>query len=250
MDFSGCIDIVRGTARIFGFRLEDNFHAPYFSKTIKEFWLKWHMTLSQWLRDYVYIPLGGNRKGRRRKYVNLMVTFLISGLWHGVGATFILWGVFHAVCQIMEECLDPFMKRVSRLLCINTKAESWRAIQVAKNFLIVNFGWIIFRSNGLKQAVHSIWTILFHQNVYTYFDGSLFDFGLNGIDFFILFIGTASVGIYDFCRYKKNICVKDIFNRQNALVKACILYLIIFSIIIFGTYGEGYDAQKFIYGQF
>jgi len=100
-DFSGCVDICRGVSGLFGIELAHNFNRPYLSRSIKEFWGKWHMSLSSWLKDYVYIPLGGNRKGTARKYLNLLITFLISGLWHGAGFNFFLWGGMHAVFQIL-----------------------------------------------------------------------------------------------------------------------------------------------------
>ena len=104
-DFSGYSDIALGTAKLFGIDLMINFRSPYFSKSIKEFWSRWHISLSTWFRDYVYIPLGGNRVGKIRHYMNLMITFLVSGLWHGANWTFIVWGGIHGLIQVLETAI-------------------------------------------------------------------------------------------------------------------------------------------------
>jgi len=109
-DFSGCVDICRGAARIFGIHVIKNFQQPYFATSIQDFWRRWHIALSSWLRDYVYFPLGGNRKGTLRKYVNLFIVFMVSGLWHGVGFNFLVWGALQAVFQIAGALLLPLVK--------------------------------------------------------------------------------------------------------------------------------------------
>lgn len=145
-DFSGYSDIAIGTARLFGIRLMDNFRSPYFSASIKEFWKRWHISLSTWMRDYVYIPLGGNRVGRFRHSVNLMVTFLVSGLWHGANWTFVAWGGIHGAAQVVENFLP-----------INTQSTGLRRwVKVPIVFLICAFAWIFFASNTFGDAFYII----------------------------------------------------------------------------------------------
>ena len=149
-DFSGYSDIAIGTAKLFGIKLMDNFKSPYFSSSIKEFWSRWHISLSTWLRDYVYIPLGGNRVSKIRHRLNLLLTFLISGLWHGANYTFLMWGVYHGIGQIIEGLFKK--KGDERGLC--------RIIKMLLVFLFVSIGWILFRAQNFSEVVH-IFTHLF-----------------------------------------------------------------------------------------
>ena len=145
-DFSGYSDIAIGSARLFGIRLADNFRQPYLSASIREFWTRWHISLSQWFRDYIYIPLGGSRVKKTREYLNLLITFLISGLWHGASWTFVLWGAVHGIAQILE-----------KLLTRNVNKKSGRVVKVLKTvfvFALVTLAWILFRAGSIEEAVY------------------------------------------------------------------------------------------------
>ncbi len=145
-DFSGYSDIAIGTAKLFGIRLVDNFRAPYFSASFQEFWRRWHISLSEWMRDYVYIPLGGNRKGRARQNVNLISTFLVSGLWHGANWTFVVWGGLHGLAQVVERYLPKRKKNV----------KVGRILNIIVVFLFVALAWTFFASESLSDAVYII----------------------------------------------------------------------------------------------
>lgn len=158
-DFSGYSDIARGCARIMGFRLMRNFDHPYFSVSVKEFWKRWHISLSTWLRDYIYIPLGGNRNGERRKELNLLITFLISGLWHGANWTFVAWGGIHAVMQIIESRL--MLSRGNQLPDGEKNARCFGRcarpiVSTVLTFCAVSFAWIFFRANSMHDALYVI----------------------------------------------------------------------------------------------
>lgn len=142
-DFSGYTDIARGTANLFGIRLMDNFQSPYFSSGIKEFWSRWHISLSTWFRDYLYIPLGGNRCSRLRNYFNLLVTFLVSGLWHGANWTFVIWGGIHGLGQIAEKALH--VKQDTKLKKIAGRIGT---------FIFVMLAWIFFRAQTVRDALY------------------------------------------------------------------------------------------------
>ncbi len=129
---------------MFGIRLMTNFRSPYLSPSVNEFWRRWHISLSTWFRDYVYIPLGGNRKGRIRKYINTMITFLLSGLWHGANGTFIIWGGIHGLAQIVEDIFGL------------NKKKKFRCLSMALVFLFVTFAWIFFRADTLGEAGYII----------------------------------------------------------------------------------------------
>lgn len=145
-DFSGYSDIARGCARILDIDLMYNFDKPYFSKSIKEFWRRWHISLSSWLRDYVYIPLGGSRCSRARKYFNIMVTFLASGLWHGANWTYVLWGGLHGAFQVIGDIKNMFMPKMDNFV-INF-------FRIIITYVLVVFAWIFFRANTLGDAVY------------------------------------------------------------------------------------------------
>lgn len=151
-DFSGYSDIARGCARIMGFRLMKNFDHPYFATSVKDFWRYWHISLSTWFKDYIYIPLGGNRKGKARTCFNLFITFLCSGIWHGANWTFVIWGGLHGMFQIFGHITQPVRNKINSLLHTNKLPRIHRGFQMLFTFTLVCFGWIFFRANSLSDA--------------------------------------------------------------------------------------------------
>lgn len=149
-DFSGYSDIAVGAARILGFDLMVNFRTPYFARSIPEFWQRWHISLSTWFRDYVYIPLGGNRAGRARHLANLFIVFLVSGLWHGAAWTFVWWGAYHGILMIAHNLLAPAFARVTARRGV---ARGLAPAQVLATFLLVGIGWVLFRAASLADAL-------------------------------------------------------------------------------------------------
>ena len=152
-DFSGYTDIAIGCARIMGIRLMKNFDHPYTAATVKEFWSRWHISLSSWFKDYLYIPLGGNRRGKARQLLNLMIVFLVSGLWHGAAWTFVVWGALHGVYQVIGTLtIGGRNELLSRL---GLKKNSFEVVLVRRlvTFLLVTFAWLFFRANSMSDAV-------------------------------------------------------------------------------------------------
>ena len=149
-DFSGYSDMAIGLARMFGFHFPENFNRPYSSLSITDFWRRWHISLSSWFRDYVYIPLGGNRRGPTRTYVNLSIVFLLTGLWHGANWTFLAWGCFHGVCLIVE--------RVTGLGI--TTPTTWTPVRRFATFVLVCIGWALFRAHDIAQGANFISAML------------------------------------------------------------------------------------------
>ncbi|MCR5023691.1 MAG: hypothetical protein K6A90_05090, partial [Lachnospiraceae bacterium] len=152
-DFSSCVCIARGSAEMFGIYLTDNFSRPYFADSIKDFWRRWHITLSRFLRDYVYIPLGGNRKGSFRKYLNIMITFLVSGVWHGGGLNYFFWGFLHGFYQIAGELLEPVNGFICRLLKFSGHTRLIRLFSIMATCFLSMTAWIIFRAESLKKGL-------------------------------------------------------------------------------------------------
>ncbi|MCA9407971.1 MAG: MBOAT family protein, partial [Candidatus Omnitrophica bacterium] len=152
-DFSGYSDIAIGSARLMGINLMENFKRPYFSKSLKEFWTRWHISLSTWFKDYVYIPLGGNRVLRWRWYYNLLLVFGLSGLWHGANWTFVLWGIWHGGVLICSDLTKNYRAKFKQILNLNGFNNFKQIGQVAITFITVCIGWVLFRSNSIGDAV-------------------------------------------------------------------------------------------------
>lgn len=153
-DFSGYSDVAVGAAQVMGFKIMNNFHRPYFSKSISEFWRRWHISLSTWFRDYVYIPMGGNRVPRMRWYFNLFITFLISGLWHGANWTFVAWGALHGSYLIVSNLTQGLRARFIQGIHLEKVPVLYELVQVSTTFCLVCFAWIFFRANTVSDAFY------------------------------------------------------------------------------------------------
>jgi hypothetical protein len=229
-----------GLGKMLGFEFVQNFNYPYISKSATEFWRRWHISLSSWLRDYIYIPLGGNRKGKLRKWLNIIITFGISGIWHGSGFKYLVWGLVHAFYQIMGEVL-PFGKKEDTALS--------KVIKQIVTFILVMLAWIIFRAESLRAAAEMIGTMLILPNPWILFDDSLFCLGLGWKEFVVL-ISSILVMFTVSLLQEKNVKIREVISRQNIVVRWAVYLLAIWVIWIFGTYGFGFDAKDFIYGGF
>lgn len=146
-DFSGYSSIAIGSARVMGFTLMENFRTPYFSQSVQEFWRRWHISLSTWFRDYVYVPLGGNRVSTPRWYLNIMFTFIISGVWHGAAWTFVIWGALHGIFMVVESAL-------SKGKHLSTSHSFWKVARTVFVFILVCFAWVFFRANSITEALY------------------------------------------------------------------------------------------------
>lgn len=155
-DFSGYSDIAIGSAQVMGFKLMDNFNRPYYSKSIGEFWKRWHISLSTWFRDYVYIPLGGNKLSVPRTYFNLFLTFLLSGLWHGANWTYVVWGVLNGVYLIMELQTRDVARRFNQQIGLTESSPILKIVRVLRTFLLICFSWIFFRARSLSEAIYIV----------------------------------------------------------------------------------------------
>lgn len=246
MDFSGCVDICRGVSSLFGIELVNNFNRPYLATSIKDFWSKWHMSLSRWLRDYIYIPIGGNRKGNARKYLNLLITFLVSGLWHGAGFSFFVWGALHAIYQIIGQCTAKYREKFKSLIGVIPGSSSERIYQTVLTFNLVTFAWIFFRAPSLSGAIDYIVRMFSTMN-------------LNIVDFYSLGVGPEVLSIIilhlivffavELCTKSQDHAIESITNT-HLIIRWSIYLILIFDVILFGAYGNGYDLSGFMYGGF
>jgi D-alanyl-lipoteichoic acid acyltransferase DltB (MBOAT superfamily) len=245
-DFSGYSDIAIGLARTMGFDLMKNFDSPYFSKSITEFWRRWHISLSTWFRDYVYIPLGGNRKGTFRTYLNLFLVFLVSGLWHGAAMTFVIWGAIHGLIVMLEKGLYPVRARMYNALGIRRDSLSNKLIFSGITFSIVCLSWIFFRANNLNDAFLIIRSsFIANYEGITY--GGLYKLGLDTVEFWVAIISIAVLLLFDIFHKRKS--AAKWLSSQNAVFRYLAYTAIVFVIILFGVYGD-MAPQDFIYFQF
>lgn len=248
-DFSGYSSIAMGTAKLLGIELMDNFNAPYLSTSVADFWRRWHISLTSWFKDYLYIPLGGSKKGSLRKYFNKMIVFMLSGLWHGAQLTFVVWGAINGLYQVIGEILMPIRKKVSDIIGINRNSEGFYALSALATFALVDFTWIFFRADSLGRAIYIIKSILNTENIWTLFDGSLYNCGLDEKNFRLMVIAVIILLIADILK-RKGIRVREIILRQDGYIKCLVVSFSILLIMVFGKYGPAYDAVNFIYFQF
>lgn len=226
-DFSGGIDIVLGVSRMLGIRMSENFDAPYFAQSIQEFWHRWHMTLSSWLREYVYIPLGGSRKGKLRKFLNTMATFLVSGIWHGEG--YLLWGIIHGIFVSFGEKFKTKSKTLNRII----------------TFLLVSFLWSFFiwpdTATVLRMA-GSVFTVFNYNILFAGISGM----GLSIGDWTVLGVACLLLWLYDW----KSKSLNARFCKFSPAAKVSVICLLTLTVLTFGMYGIGFSASEFIYSRF
>lgn len=249
-DFASYSTIAVGAAQIMGFELMDNFDTPYFAMSIKEFWRRWHISLSTWFRDYLYIPLGGNRKGTIQKYINTMTVFLVSGLWHGANWTYVIWGALHGAYQIIGDITKPAKAKLEKKFNVKTEALSYKLIKIATTFALTCLAWIFFRADTVYIAVDYIQRLFTQLNPWALTTGVIYSIGLERQEMNILIIALFVMLLVDLLRYTKNIRFENIADNQNFWVRGLIIMTLIFAVIIFGAYGYNFDAQEFIYFQF
>ncbi len=248
-DFSGYSLIAVGAARVMGFQLMENFDCPYFAKSVAEFWRRWHISLTSWFRDYLYIPLGGNRKGTARKYLNIMIVFLASGLWHGAQWTYVVWGGLNGMFQVVGSLCMPLRKKLSCFLKVKENSFGQRLLKMSVTFVLVDFTWIFFRAENMGDALHIIRSIFTVHNPWIFFDNSLYSLGLTQKQFHLLIVSLAVLLAADWLKYKK-VDVLDRLLRQELWCRWSVYIAGILFVLIFGVWGSAYDAQAFVYFQF
>ena len=245
-DFSGYSDIAIGAAQVMGFRTMENFNRPYFSKSIPEFWRRWHISLSSWFRDYLYIPMGGNRVSVPRWYLNLFVVMLICGFWHGANWTFLVWGGLHGFYLIFSILTRSARDHLARMIGLDRVPRLHRCLKILTTFSLVCFAWIFFRADTISDAFNII------ANLFTGW-GRVFTVRiLENIPFwgplrFELVVSLISVGILlcvQLMEERGNII--DRFSEKPAWIRWPAYYFLLLAILLFGNFG----SKQFIYFQF
>lgn len=247
-DFAGYSYMAIAVARLFGFKLEDNFKQPYLATTIHGFWGRWHISLTSWFRTYLYIPLGGNRKGTFRKYLNVFIVFLVSGLWHGAAWTFVIWGAIHATYQIVGNLTLNTRVKICNALKISRERTAFKMWQRFWVFVLTTFAWIFFRAPDLSSAIGFI------KGMFVWNPWVLFNQNLNKVAFsdeieFRLCLILIAVVIAVSCLRERNKSAATIVS-QSLPVRWFVYILLLFSLFIFGMYGPNYSSNAFIYAGF
>lgn len=226
-DFSGGMDMVLGVSRMLGISMSENFNAPYFSQSFQEFWRRWHMTLGGWLREYVYIPLGGNRKGKVRKFLNSIITFLVSGLWHGIH--YLLWGLINGIFVSFGEKLKT----------------KWTLLNRAVTFLLVTLLWSFFVWPETMLALRMIGSVFTTFNYGAFFTtvGTL---GLTLGDWIVFAVAVILLWVWD---WKRDAIVAKL-RYLCPPAKAAVIGILALLVLVFGLYGIGFNATEFIYSRF
>ena len=243
-DFSGYSDVAIGVAKVFGFDLMQNFRIPYYSKNISEFWKRWHISLSTWFRDYVYIPLGGNKVKKPRWFFNLFITFFISGIWHGANWTFVAWGALHGFYLIAAILLAGLKNKINHLLFLDRNPFVFKLVQVLTTFILVDFAWIFFRANSMSDALLIIQKIGQINFVPSQWIESLYTIGTDKTG---LIVAVLSILIMEVVHlFDRDESFINKLNRLSTPKRWALYYVFILYFLFFGTFSQ----QDFIYFQF
>lgn len=243
-DFAGYTNIARGAAQVLGFTLTNNFAQPYLAVNINDFWKRWHISLTSWFRDYLYFPLGGNRKGLFRKYLNTLIVFLVSGLWHGSAWNFIAWGGIHGIMQIGSDLKNRLTMKYFPALSQKDNF-SKRLRKRIGTFVLVCFAWMFFRANSLHELLAMFRQMKSIPYTYTMSENTLINDW-----FWIILIISIIILIFVDLLHEQNIQIRTLIAKQEIWFRTLIYILSVWVILMLGIYGIEYDASQFIYFQF
>lgn len=249
-DFMGYSVIAMGAARVMGFQLMENFNTPYFASSISDFWKRWHISLSTWFQDYVYIPLGGSRCSKGRKYFNLMVTMGISGLWHGASWSFVVWGILHGLYQVVGDATKRIRQSAYARWKVKTESFSFQLAQMVSTFLLVDFAWIFFRAGSIGLALDYCKRIFTRWDPWSLFNGEIYTLGLDRMEFNILVMSLMVLFLTELLRYFKKESITDFLKKQCIWFRWSVVILLIVAILVYGIYGIKFESSQFIYFQF
>jgi alginate O-acetyltransferase complex protein AlgI len=254
-DFSGYSDIAIGSARVMGFHLMENFNAPYLAKSIADFWRRWHISLSTWFRDYLYMPLGGNRCTLNKWSLNVLITFGVSGLWHGANWTFIIWGLLNGIYLLVGRLTKKMRSRIWSLPIFKNITFLSEIVGVLCTFTLITFSWIFFRANNLQDARYISSQIITHfysvikamilspDKLFSLIKPSLMN--QDKYDVYVLLISMPF--LYLIYNIEKHSYIYELFSQNNVFTRWSIYYLLVFGIVYFGAFN---NTTQFIYFQF
>lgn len=265
MDFSGCMDIVRGTSQIFGIELDKNFDHPFFSKSIAEFWRRWHCTLGAWFKDYVYLPVAtsaqvirATKKVKEKRGAIVAKTFstavplasvwFLTSIWHGTGWNYMIWGFYYGIIILSSAILEEEYKKIADFFKIDRTTQGYQKFQVVRTFALFTIGRLIVAPGNLNATMEVIRGMFSSFNLWIFWDGTLYQMGLDFKDYMVIFLGLWIVRKVSQLQEKNS--VREMIAEKNILIRWIIYYVAIFTVILLGMYGNGYEASAFMYAQF
>lgn len=264
-NFSGCMDIVRGISQMFGIEIAKNFDHPFFSKNTAEFWRRWHMTLSAWFRDYVFLPISISPKvtrliqnsrnkwgARMGKALSVIIpsaaVWLLTGLWHGTGINYVAWGVYWFVLTTASSVLEPEFKKLNGFLRINTEAPSWKIFQMIRTFLLFAAGRVISTTSSLQDTASYFGRIFTDFQIGRLFDRSIYTIGWDRSNCLLAFVVLGVLWAVSMLQKKGSL--REQASGWNTVFRWILIYAMLIAIAVFGMYGPGFEAADFAYGNF
>lgn len=264
-DFSGCIDIISGVSEMLGIKLEKNFNHPYFSRTIPEFWRRWHISLGDWFKDFVYFPVSTSAPVKKLKKAfkkcgwkkgellvascaPTIVVWIITGIWHGASWNYVAWGMFYAALMVGGNIFADFNKAATEKLKIDTETFSWRLFQIVRTFALCCVGRVFFRAEGLRNALVYFKHMFSSLSLDLILDDKIYTYGMDRENFILVLVAIAVLFVADLLEEK--IPLRKTLAKQNIVFRYAVILLGIFAVLIFGIYGPQFNASEFIYEQF
>ncbi len=261
-DFSGCIDIITGVSEMFGIKLRKNFDHPYFAKGMPEFWRRWHISLGEWFTDYVYYPASVSslvkkvkKKSKVKKHAEkfaacypVVVVWLITGIWHGASWKFVAWGIFHAILIVASVLFEECSAKLIEKLKIRTECFSWQLWQMGRTFFLCCVGRVFFRAPALMASFAIFQRMFMGFGSEFIAEDAIYTYGLDKDQFLFTLLAMAVLLVVDILQ--EHMKLRERLAKQNLIFRWGIVLIGIFTVLVFGVYGPGYDASSFIYEQF
>lgn len=265
-DFSGCMDIVRGISQIIGIDLAQNFRQPFFAKDAQEFWSRWHITLGAWTKDYIYLPIAMNPKFMKytrtlkkegkvwkssfvKAFVPLITVWIFTGLWHGTGFDYLMWGLYWCTLMTLSKELKPFTDKCIKRLKIDDKSAGYQLWRMVRTGMLFAMGRMITVVGVLTGGPYLMKQMVTELRLWTLFDGSLYTYGLEQKDFYVAVVGLGMMLAVDII-HERGIGIREGIAKQALPLRWGVYYLAIIAVVVFGIYGPGFDAASFVYGAF
>ena len=267
-DFAGCMDIVTGVARLFDIRLKPNFIRPYFSKTMPEFWRRWHASLGTWFKDYVFYPFSISNvslklnKNARKTFGNaagriiaasmpILIVWALTGIWHGAEWKYVIWGLFHGTLIILSTIFTPSNEKLADKLKINRNNFLFQLFQMGRTFALCCVGRVFFRADNFGHAIGVFRQMFAKTGVWRLLDGRIYTYGLDKRSWFIVGMAMLAILIVSILEERKKADnIADVTSDKPAIIRGAVLYVLLFAVVVFASYGKGYDPADFIYEQF
>lgn len=248
-DFAGYSTIAIGAAKVMGFNLMENFDTPYMADSVAGFWRRWHISLTGWFRDYLYIPLGGSRCSKLQKWINIMIVFGVSGLWHGANYTYIIWGLLNGFYQVIGEILSPVKNFFAKIFSGNILQCIWKGLCILVSDIMVTAAWMCFRAQTLAQIKSMVGRILGRMDASLLAPEGIFEMGFSKANFVVMIIAIIGLVVADILKYNGVQMREKLLDGPRVIRWAGSMAMVLI-ILVFGIWGSGYEATNFIYFQF